>query len=610
MKEKMKNIIKDISVIYYFIKFIGALLVFFVIRINQTNLLSNMVEEYYYKGTKLYTYYDMLFPYDISQLIVLTSLIYIVFKAPDFDTRWYEVCTGIGCGLCSLMGLSFRVTQTWECVVKFKAQSLFYILGFTYAWIIVLKYIKHYVNILKCNNAAEKNSTITFDIFQNSYFVFLFVFSVWLIWAVLRFPGGINYDEYHQINFILNNSEFNQHWPVMTTYYYGGLVKLGQNIFHSKNFGLFLCIIGQMLVGAYAVTRSDKVMKNQGVNIKIRGMIIVVFAINPLIARYMTTASKDSLYASILLGVTVLMADVILCGEGGKTYIELLIFSVLLCLTRKNGTITLLLMAIVFLAVSIWKGLKDRDRKATGYVLFALIFGILFNFAFENIMVVMGHEKSGVGEGLSVPLQQIARVSRDYPEVVSESDREIINRVIDFEEIGKLYYPKKSDAVKDTYYGDNTRDLVSFMKVWFKYLLKVPSIYIQAFFHMNGDFLDVNSHYIELNKIDPEYSTDFMPYKIESYFRIFTDFYEGFPLVWPICNVGIQAWLSVYLLLMAFSKKNKEHFILALPAVINLLICMMGPTFENNGIRYLIPTVMINPFVLGLALDSRRNIDS
>ena len=295
---------------------------------------------------------------------------------------------------------------------------------------------------------------------------------------------------------------------------------------------------------------------------------------------------------------------------GGKTYIELLIFSVLLCLTRKNGTITLLLMAIVFLAVSIWKGLKDRDRKVTGYVLFALIFGILFNFAFENIMVAMGHEKSGIGEGLSVPLQQIARVSRDYPEVVSESDREIINRVIDFEEIGKLYYPKKSDAVKDTYYGDSTRDLVSFMKVWFKYLLKVPSIYIQAFFHLNGDFLDVNSHYIELNKIDPEYSTDFMPYKIESYFRIFTDFYEGFPLVWPICNVGIQAWLSVYLLLMAFSKKNKEHFILALPAVINLLICMMGPTFENNGIRYLIPTVMINPFVLGLALDSRRNIDS
>ena len=61
---------------------------------------------------------------------------------------------------------------------------------------------------------------------------------------------------------------------------------------------------------------------------------------------------------------------------------------------------------------------------------------------------------------------------------------------------------------------------------------------------------------------------------------------------------------------MAFSKKNKEHFILALPAVINLLICMMGLTFVNNGIRYLIPTVMINPFVLGLALDSRRNIDS
>lgn len=298
----------------FFIKLVGTVLVYFVIRVNQTDLLKHMYEKCYYRGTKLYTYYDILFPYEISSFVILVVLVYFIFKAPSIESKWYDFLAGMGCGLCSLLGLSFRISQSWDCVVYFKLQSLIYIVGFTYAAIIIIKYFKAFVARLNCNDNVREDTNINFDILQSSISVFVFVFSIWLIWALFRFPGGINYDEYHQINFILDKADFNQHWPVMTTYYYGGLVKLGQIVFHSKNIGLFLAIIGQMLLGTYVITKADGIMKSQDVNIKIRRIIVVIYAINPLIARYMTTASKDSLYSGLLLGVTVLLGEILLCG--------------------------------------------------------------------------------------------------------------------------------------------------------------------------------------------------------------------------------------------------------------------------------------------------------
>lgn len=591
----------------------ASLLVYFVVRVNQTNVLDMLYNREYTKGTLGYTLYDCLFPYEVSSLIILMSIAFFVIKAPRIDINWCGVISAIGLGLSSILGISFRMNGTWNLATSANCIGItsIYVIGFVVLIAVVIGYAEKVIIYLNAREISDDSKILCLlkVIVDNKKYSFLFTILCWSVWLVFRFPGGIQWDEFNQINMFLDHNIKSQHWPFFTTLYYGGFVYFGIALFHSENIGLFFSIIGQMIYGAAIVTYTLSVLKRNDSKSIFRTITMLVFAINPIIARYITTASKDAVYAMTMLWLCSTITDFLICGNRSKsTYIRLSLCSIVLCLTRKNGVYTLVPVIVLMLLFSVFS--KDEieckesvDKKELSFkreiltAIVVLCLGIVIESTSTNALAAMGIKKGPMQESLSVPLQQTARLSRDYPEIVSDEDRTIINKVIDFDYIGKAYNPKNSDAVKDTYYGKNISDFVGYMKVWTKYLVKVPSIYIQAFFHMNGDFLDVNVKHIELSKLDVEVTNRFEPFSMEGKFRIFTDFYEGLPLLWPFCNVGIQSWLSVYIILYFISKRMKKEVILSLPAVITLGICLMGPTFSNQGIRYLLPVMVVNPFV-------------
>lgn len=69
---------------------------------------------------------------------------------------------------------------------------------------------------------------------------------------------------------------------------------------------------------------------------------------------------------------------------------------------------------------------------------------------------------------------QVARVVKYNSSKISESDKEIINKVLSYDAMTDSYNPNLADTIKDTYNKDTTKEeLKDFFKLWYKYLKNI-----------------------------------------------------------------------------------------------------------------------------------------
>ena len=68
----------------------------------------------------------------------------------------------------------------------------------------------------------------------------------------------------------------------------------------------------------------------------------------------------------------------------------------------------------------------------------------------------------------SLPFQQTARYVKEYGDEISEEEREIIAKVLDYDSLAEIYEPMTADPVKTTYRSGSAGDLTAYFKVWLK----------------------------------------------------------------------------------------------------------------------------------------------
>ena len=95
----------------------------------------------------------------------------------------------------------------------------------------------------------------------------------------------------------------------------------------------------------------------------------------------------------------------------------------------------------------------------------------------------------GVADGsrkemLSIPFQQTARYLKEYPDDVTESEENAIEKILDYGSLAENYNPEISDHVKDTFNNSaTTQDMVNYFKAWVSMFLRHPDVYFQATFN-------------------------------------------------------------------------------------------------------------------------------
>ena len=531
--------------------------------------------------------------------IILLILLFIFYKKLSNNIKLdkkYRVFI-IVMSFIFVLGYSYQITSTgelfWGSILNLLV-SIIKIVGYYLFFKVLIYYIvkfmqKEYV----VNNKMIKK-------FSEHPFLYSFIFLsiCYGIFLVFYYPGIINYDNANQIKEMLgfhtryldsinpiSSSALTNFNPILHTVLLGGMFKIGL-LLGNANFGLFMYSLFQMLIViliySYAVSYSIK----EKINPIYSFIILLILGLVPIFGYYSITAVKDTLYTAFLVLFSIEIYDFIKKEKlNNHDFINLFLVSMLVILFRNNG-LYIVIFTIPFL-------LYKKEKIA----IIGVIALIIMSYAsFNNVFLPsVGISGTSIRETLSIPFQQTARLVKIHGNKVSDEDKKVIDKILDYENLAKDYNEDLADPVKNKYNKDaEMKDLMEYFGVWFKGLVKYPLLYVDATINnITSYFYPFESSWKVYHKLNPKLPLVGIDYHYNSLdkAREFMHDYEVFSEYSPIgiiLNIGVITWTSILVFIMLC--KNK-YYIFLIPNIISILFCVLSPA--NTYYRYIYPSLLI-----------------
>lgn len=488
--------------------------------------------------------------------------------------------------------------------------------------------------------AQLRNLSKIEKLFDEHPFVFTLVTLgiCWLPIIIINYPTILVVDAFRQLRQYYGEVPITNAHPPIHTVIFGASVSLGRKI-GSANLGLFISNIPQIISTALAIGLSSVILNKLKAPFYLKYLTLCIGAISPAVLGMILVSTKDLLFAScvlILYCLSILFyLDYIGIQKvnGIKLFLQimsLVIITTLVILLRKNGVYMILPLVLVAL-INIFYQLfpKNENRQPlvlrvskASLILILLLTPIFFSREIDSYLITKYDMINGVkkSEMLSIPFQQTARYVQKYPEEVTKEEESVIRKVLDYDNLGKLYRAHVSDNVKRTMPVNATsKELADYFKVWSQMLKKHPEIYLESTVSQNLYLFspeNLNNYYLYLEngvnkkqgtkeaeayknimkKLDIEETTQKMP--IQLYLN------KGFKIIdsMPLLNILSNFSLAIILLMMLFGiavrEKCYKTILLCLPLIMLLATLFAGPIVRGY-VRYSIPFIFLFPIVFG-----------
>ena len=547
----------------------------------------------------------LLFPYGLLTALALGAIYLAVLKAPGTPVKGWERLFTVAVALMWLLGWSFNATDGWGILYEGRvriALTAAAFLGLITLVATALRWLK-----LLAKKLGDWEPRLPKSLERHAFLAsWAAIFLCWLPFAVIRYPVGIEYDAHFQIEQFLGLQPMTAHWPPFSSMLMGSFVWLGGALFDSYDVGIFLFILAQALVSSAILAYTVKTMGDLGVARSWRLLSVAAYALAVVYPSYLTAAVKDALFSVVTVLFVTLLIRCLYLPQKRWTCAALGVTALLMCLLRKNGVYVLIPCLLILLV----RALIRRDRLP---VVIALAAACLLNVGYEKVLLpALDIPAGSVAEALSVPFQQTARYVRDHPEDVTEEERAIIGAVLNYESLENgAYDPDLSDPVKSTYHGD-TRSLIRYMGVWASQFFRHPGTYFQAtlanscgFYYpdaRNLVFYDNLAVYENFNFSDPP---ALRPVKNDLYTYVAS--MDTLPVLMLFGSAGFHTWLTAYFVICALRRRDKKLLLALVPSVMGILVCIAGPTYTWNGVRYALPYMYATPLLMGLTVFVKGN---
>jgi len=434
---------------------------------------------------------------------------------------------------------------------------------------------------------ANQNKTYMYNqkIIHNNYcffiICFMLIFLAWIPYLLKYFPGIITPDSYTQIEQTIGISELSDHHPIAHTAIIGVCINLGLMIFKNINFAIALYSIVSMILMAFIDALVLLYLRKKKVSLVVLGILLVFYMFYPVNALYSITMWKDILFSGIFPIFLIFCNEIIFNTDEffkyKKNMILFIIFSFLMIVLRHNGLYVVFLTIPFFYIV-----LKQYWKKLSIMIVSIIAINQIFNLIMFNGLKV---KKGSVGEILSIPLQQIARVEKEHRDELTLEESDKINVLFKFENIGDYYNPTLSDPVKEkfkmNYFSDNKIGLI---KIWAKLLVKYPKDYVESFICNSYGY-----YYPEAkNWVVSRATMDHRDMGIERQSRINGKTVEKIdsyidkreiPLISMMFSVGFVFWIIVICFGYKIYKSEYKYIFVYLPIFILWLTCVASPVF-------------------------------
>lgn len=507
-------------------------------------------------------------------------------------------------------------------------KSVIYLIG---VYCILTLMMDIFYVLLHSNEKMEcsKNRVCRFYNKHTYWTSFVIIFTAWLPHLIVAYPAYFCHDSYNQLDQFFGFKPWSAHHPPVCTAIMGSIISLGRKI--SGNFGVFLFALFQMLVlvsiCAYMMLLFRKLRTPKWLLVVTYVMLIFV----PYYTAYIGLFLKDNLYSYMFM---LLVIELVYLVQKKSSYFDSALHVILFCvadigvmLLRNNGKYVVYPLTIVLGSLAIH---FCRRRQLTYKTVILTLIMLLSPIVISN-MISAGFnnyyniEQGSIREALSLPMQQTARYVKYHSEDVTSSEKTVINNVMDYDQLAQLYNPIISDPVKKTFkYNPTTKELIAYIKVWFKQFLRHPKVYLDATLNQNYFLLYTgqrnNVTYVNdfSSNVGEDYQKHIVAYlglqnidglsraksNIQNYYELcFT-----FPGLRLLSHPAFYNLILLWLIFFSFIKKDWRMLIVAIPAAINFVTIILAPVIQGHP-RYAFPIIYTVPIIIAVFMHN-SNEDS
>lgn len=305
----------------------------------------------------------------------------------------------------------------------------------------------------------------------------------WLPAWFSLFPGAFAYDAFDEW-LQVRNGVITSHHPVVHVLFLGKSVESIYGLTGSYNAGIAVYTFLQMFILANVLVRTFPFMREFNVPGIFQWIALLFYGLSPVMQLFAISATKDVLFSAALL-IFLLNLFRFSCRKEQffrcrKQMISFGVSAFFSMILRNNGFYIILVTLVIMVA-----GCGKYRKKLMCVVLgIAIAYGLYVGPCYDILRVTPG----GVGEMLSVPLQQIARVHKyDYGSL-EQQDLELLYRFVPKEALDS-YRATVSDFVKKDFQEEAFRESKKeFFSLWWRWGVKHPLTYINSFLINTVDF--------------------------------------------------------------------------------------------------------------------------
>lgn len=577
----------------------------------------------YIPNIELNKYHLQLYVDIISDISLIIYICFIMIKTKNIELTKSKIFFIILLDIFLLISNVFINMGNLSYLYKNMWLILYNLIRFIAIYIVLKRSLIYFENFIKNHEfKLKKNKIINLFLKHPFLFSFIAILICWSIYVIAFYPIILSPDPSFQIKqffnvrtkyadyaILLDNNVFlTNHHPVFHTMILGYSLKLGRFLLND-NFGLFIYSLTQLLVLAFTLSLTIKYLNENNVNKKIVFIVLLLYCFIPMFPLYAMSGVKDTYYTCFIILYVMKLDKIIRSKQEKLSYkemIQLLLIMFAVCLFRNNGIYVLILSFPLILIYS----------KKYFQTLLVIFIGVLaFYGTYTKVLLPSLKITDGsIRETLSIPFQQTARYVKYYDKDLSKNDIKVIDKVLEYETLAKRYNPTISDPVKNEFNKYTTKkELLAYLKVWFKCFFKHPLVYIEATLNnIYGYFSPQSTNWYIYYKYDTRITEDklvnYHYNNLSSLRLILSSFAQGFPyipLIGLISNIGFNTWILLGLTTYSIFKKKKEYLIVLSPLLISLLICVASPV--NTYFRYAMPFIFIMPFIFTLIVTRLKN---
>ena len=436
-------------------------------------------------------------------------------------------------------------------------------------------------------------------------FVVLLVTRLFVLF-VCQYPGEVTPDSVMQVDQIMKG-EYTNHHPFYHTMVINACMSLGMLIFNNINAGVATYSVFQILFTSLCFSYLLSTIATLKPPKWILILSILFFVLMPYHIIYPMTMWKDIMYACfVLFSVIAIFRCINNIGKTSTNHIVIVIGSIGSCLFRSNGLFTFVLTTISFYLL--W---KSKYKKILILMLSSIAVGLVMKY---GVLKILNVPQPDIVESLSVPLQQVARVVHDVPEIDQE-ERDELSDLLDYDHGFYMYMSHISDPIKSAVRDKGgikklLEDPGKYIKLYFTLGLKYPASYVLAWIDLTKGYWNAGYEYyrwrLEVYSNDHGMEKLVLNENLNNAFLMYVWMFSNVHLLKLFLSIGLFVWINLVLLLIAILKKDKMGIFMTLP-VIAIVISLLITTPVYAEFRYIYTAFCILPFTCAVVFRPIEN---